>query len=298
MPGANRRSTIVGWHYLIKIQYDLSARIWTPKIERSYLVRQFRRRMHRRPEKFSIPHPCLKSLKRKEGIREHRVIVIPNAYPRLLDTTPNAGTLPEVHSKLHKKHIDQLRCELRDQLGIPRDALVAGTVADLEPSTRLKDLIWATDLLACIRDDFHFVLFGDGLQLNRLKKFSWQTDAAHHIHFMGMPHNTLPNLLGIDFYWNSHLQQPLNSLVLGIMAEAIPVISVLGDGMEQVIHSQQSGLATNLGARDEFARWTKYLIEQPESRYQLARQGAVHVRRHFGIAPMIDGFESIYDWRC
>ena len=203
-----------------------------------------------------------------------------------------------VPSQQHQQSIDQARLELRDRLSMPRDAMVAGAMAHLEPGTRLKDLIWAADLLACIRDDFHFVLFGTGLQLNRLKKFAWQTDAAKRIHFMGLPRNTLRSLLGIDFFWNSHLKTPLDSNVLGTMAEQIPVVSVLGEGMEKVIRSQVTGLATNLGARDEFARWTKFLIEQPEARYQLARQGAEHVRRDFDVNPMLDGFESIYDWRC
>ena len=53
------------------------------KLEPSFLARQFRRRLHRRPEKFSIPHEVLRRLKHKEGIRDHRLIVIPNACPRL-----------------------------------------------------------------------------------------------------------------------------------------------------------------------------------------------------------------------
>ena len=62
-----------------------------------------------------------------------------------------------------------LRKSIRQSLSLPEDARLAITIADLEPRTRLKDLVWATDLLACIREDFHFAIIGTGNQHARLK---------------------------------------------------------------------------------------------------------------------------------
>ena len=72
-------------------------------------------------------------------------------------------------------------------------------------------------------------------------------------------------------------------------------VSVAGPGIDEVLVPQTTGLATNFGARDEFARWTKYLIEQPHSAEQLARQGREHAERNFAAAKMVDAYREIYD---
>ena len=187
-----------------------------------------------------------------------------------------------------------LRKSIRQSLSLPEDARLAITVADLEPRTRLKDLVWATDLLACVREDFHFALIGTGNQLARLKKFAGQTEARDHVHFLGLPESPESYVAAADFYWHSHLQNPLPAPLLAAMAMGIPAISVLGPATESVIEHQTTGFATNYGARDEFARWTKYLIEQTESGSRLARQGQDHVIKNFPFDSMLQGYLELY----
>ena len=80
-------------------------------------------------------------------------------------------------------------------------------------------------------------------------------------------------LAGLDFYWHSHLIEPLPANLLAAMANGIPAISVYGPGTSEIIKHQETGFAVNFGARDEFARWTKYLIELPEQAAKLSSQG-------------------------
>ncbi len=187
-----------------------------------------------------------------------------------------------------------LRKSIRDSLSLPENARLAITVADLEARTRLKDLIWATDLLACIREDFHFAIIGTGSQLWRLKKFARQTEAKDHIHFLGLPEQPESYIAASDFYWHSHLQSPLPGPLLAAMAMGIPAISVLGPGTAPVIDHQTTGFATNFGARDEFARWTKYLIEQTEPGSRLAQQGQDHAAKNFPFDSMLHGYLELY----
>ncbi len=184
---------------------------------------------------------------------------------------------------------------LRANLNLPAKALVAGTVARLIPRTRLKDLIWATDLLTCVRDDFHFLIIGEGTQRNRLGQFAALTESNQHIHFLGEPPEALRILQGLDFYWHSHLLEPLPGNLLTAMALGIPAISVYGPGTTEIIRHQQTGFATNFGARDEFARWTKYLIEQTEPAKQLAAQGQTFVQQNFDNAGLAESYLKI--WR-
>ena len=186
-----------------------------------------------------------------------------------------------------------VRGALRKQLGLPQDTYLAGTVAPLVHRSRLKDLIWATDLLTCIRQDFHFLIMGTGPQLNRLQRFAGLTEAANHIHFISHPEPSL--IQGLDFYWHPHFQEPNSANLLSAMAAEIPAIAVYGEGTEEIIRHQETGFAVNFGARDEFARWTKFLIEKPEDSKVLAQQGRELVEGAFPGNAMVNSYISLYE---
>lgn len=173
------------------------------------------------------------------------------------------------------------RQQLREHLGLDAATKIAGTVAPLIPRSRIKDLIWATDMFSVIRDDFHFVIFGTGSQLERLKRFADCTEAADHVHFVGEPKHAWLMFQGLDVYWHSHMQEPWPLNVLTALAGGIPVVSVLGQGTSDFVLHQQTGFGVNFGARDEFARWTKYLFEQSNSANQISEQGRQYAQQKF-----------------
>lgn len=232
------------------------------------------RHVAKKSEKVFLPHASLIPFVLETGFTKEQVVVASNAAVALPDR-------------------DATREKLLSRIGLTgTSTIVAGTVADLVPATRIKDLIWATDLLNCIRDDFHLVIFGDGHQRQNLQRFVSFTEAESHVHFL--PPEEADSLLGaLDVYWHSHLLHPLPSPLLSAMANAIPVISVYGDGTEEVILHQQTGMAVNYGARDEFARWTKFLIEKPDAARQLADQGKAHVLEKFSLEQMVSAYRAL-----
>ncbi len=246
--------------------------------EKRFLRQFLENRMSRRVERMIVPHKTVKQHLVENGYREPRISIVPNS----------------VVSSVPVNRFESKR-ELLGRIGVPDDSKIAGTVARLHHRTRLKDLIWATDLLTCIREDFHFVIIGTGPQLRQLKRFTALTESKSHIHFLGHPESPETLVAGLDFYWHSHLNDPLSGNLLSAMACGIPAISVLGDGTAPIIRHQATGFAVNFGARDEFARWTKYLIEQTDSAEQLASQGRDHALAQFDKSAMIDGYVRIYD---
>ncbi len=175
----------------------------------------------------------------------------------------------------------------------PQTCLI-GTVARLEPSYRLKDLIWAIDLLCCVRDDVHLFVFGSGSEAGNLKRFGATTASQQHVHFIPTDRSTANDLAALDVYWNAQIESPLQAAMLTAMSLGIPTVSVKAPETEQAILSLTTALGTNYGARDEFARWTKYLLEQPDSAKQIASQGQTHVEQQFPIAAMNEAYRSLY----
>ena len=193
---------------------------------------------------------------------------------------------PEARKRLLAEH------RLRD------DSILVGAYAPLVPAMRLKDLIWATDLLTCVRDDIHFLLIGQGPQLSRLKQFLRTTEAIGHVHFLGRPNNAIETIAGLSAFWHSHLHQSMPNGMLSAMSSGVPVIGVLGEETEELLVHQTTGMGVNLGARDEFARWTKYLIEQPDAARQLARQGQTHLHELLSSDAFVQAHVAEYEQVC
>ena len=235
-------------------------------------------KLSRRVERMIVPHESAKAHLVENGYREERISIIPNAL---------ASTAPVNRNEAKR--------ELRQRLNLPDNSRIAGTVATLHHRTRLKDLIWATDLLNCVRDDFEFLIIGTGTQLRQLKRFAALTESKSRVHFIGHPDSPERMIHGLDFYWQSHLREPVSGSLISAMSQGVPAISVLGEGTETIIQHQATGFAVNFGARDEFARWTKYLIEQTESADQMAEQGRDHVIANFDKSKMVEAYLRIYD---
>ena len=225
---------------------------------------------------YIVPHEEVKKSLVSHQYDQDRISIVPNAL--------GPSTIDRV---IARRKLVQLG-------GFGDHVHIAGAVAPLVPRSRLKDLIWATDLLTCIRDDVHFFIFGRGSQRKRLQRFAFQTEAGHHIHFVDSEVHGFDLVPGLDFFWQSHMNEPLPSAMHHAMQNGVPVISVYGPGTSESIEHQTTGFATNFGARDEFARWTKYLLEQTESGKQLASQGRASMEGKFPVAEMADGYREVY----
>jgi len=272
--------TLASRHLPAAKRIETISRVGMP---RTHVRQMIRNRMAPFEDSVVVPHESLIEHLVDAGCPKQQIAVIP----------PAVSCDPDLSRKDAKNR-------LTNHLGLPDYIYLATTFAPLQPRFRLKDLIWAADLLTCIREDFHLLIVGRGEQKTRLRKFASQTEAGSHVHIL----DTQPRELtasdlftGSDVYWNSSLHTPLASPMLHSMAAGTPVISVLGNGTSDLVRHQETGFAVNFGARDEFARWTKYLIEQKEPATQLQRQGTDCAIGNFSVDRTVDPYAVLYNNR-
>ena len=96
---------------------------------------------------------------------------------------PNGVTPPEMANPIN-------RADLLKELGLPPNARLIGAVGRLWPQKRIKDLIWAADLLKSTRDDSHLLIIGDGPLRERLIRYREQSQSC------GQSHQGIPHLVG------------------------------------------------------------------------------------------------------
>ncbi|MFK7766227.1 MAG: glycosyltransferase family 4 protein [Mariniblastus sp.] len=266
--------------------------------EKRFVRQVTERKMARRVERMIVPHVAVKNHLVENGYREPRIDIIPNSI------SPKRNSVSNVATDRAKG-----RQRILSMLGLPDSVQLVGTVAPLIHRSRLKDLIFATNLLDCAFSEewyaenkpgetapnIHFLMIGKGTQKKQLKRFSILTEAKPQVHFLDHPDSPEEIVAGLDFYWHSHLRDPLSINLLTAMSKGIPAISVFGPGSQEIIRHQETGFAVNFGARDEFARWTKYLIEQKNAGQRLAHQGQTFVQSNFHESDMVESYVGVYD---
>jgi glycosyltransferase involved in cell wall biosynthesis len=171
--------------------------------------------------------------------------------------------------------------------------VLIGAVAGFEHRYRLKDLVWANDLLCRIRRDVHLFIFGSGSS-RALRTFISNTESERNIHLLPPGAADPSSLYGLDIFWNGQTQHPNPAPMLLAMCNRIPVVSTLAAETAESVLPMRTALATNYGARDEFARWTKFLLEQQHSARNLVEQSQKFVERSFPIETMVGAFREIY----
>ncbi|MDB4778035.1 glycosyltransferase [bacterium] len=257
----------------ISSQYKSQVNHWRHELHQWWVSRTALGPIH-----YVASHQIVAESLGERGVREENVTVIP----------------PAVDFELSFAR-DGARQFILDEYGLADNSVIVGTYAPLVPAMRIKDLIWAIDLINCIRDDVQLLVMGNGSQLNRLQRFLRCTAAMTHVHFIGCPTASSKILAGLDVYWNSHLQWPSPPALLNAMQFGVPAVSVHGAETDGIVVHQTTGFSVNVGARDEFARWTKYLIEQKEGARQIASQGQQHVRQEFQSGALGDAYLELYE---
>ena len=180
------------------------------------------------------------------------------------------------------------RCHIRANEG----SWLVGTWNRLSAHTHIKDLVWATALLNVAGISVELLVFGEGPQAHTLRQYAELTEVAAHVHLLDHDWDSIDMLPGLDAYWNSGANRPNASEMLLAMASGVPVISALVPETADLVIPQATALATNFGARDEVARWTKFLLEQSEQRRRLTEQARDFVVDRFPVGQMLQQYES------
>ena len=169
------------------------------------------------------------------------------------------------------------------ELGLPPSARVVSTVSPLAAAARIKDLIWACDLLKCTRDDVHLLIVGDGQQLNDLKQFAGYTEAVRQIHFLGWSQKAREVVGCSDVYCEPSGRYPNSLALYQAVGNKTPV--VVCKDVEKLSHGQDC-LKFPVGARNEIARQIRRLLDEPELAQQISESAQKALGRPTTPSPL------------
>jgi glycosyltransferase involved in cell wall biosynthesis len=186
------------------------------------------------------------------------------------------------------------RRQLMAELGLPENSRLIGLVGGLLLRNRVKDAIWAADLLKVIRKDVHLLIIGDGPHREQLRRFRDQVRIADFVHFLGL-RGDLPRLMPhFDLLWSTSPYEDQSGAILEAMAAGVPVVACDTPGTRDFVVHKQTGFLVPIGDRTGFARHAHQLFEAPSLSRRLGQAGQERALCEFPAEKMILSHAEMY----
>jgi glycosyltransferase involved in cell wall biosynthesis len=186
------------------------------------------------------------------------------------------------------------RARLLRRLGLPADTKFVVAAAAFRPDTGCKDLIWGIDQLKIVRDDPHLLLLGRGPQQAKLERFLSLTEVESNTHFLGERADGPEIVAAADIFWQADLTVFQPDGLLLALANGVPSVAAYGDGTRDLVLPQQTAWVARPGARYEYARWSKFFLEEQERARQLSNQAREYVAMTFPLERLEQEVREIY----
>ena len=186
------------------------------------------------------------------------------------------------------------RDEILAAWNIPPQARLVGYVGRLAKQKRVRDLIWAFELLRSLHNEVHLLIVGDGPEKFALQQFAREIQADQQIHFVGHRDDARQLFPLLDVFWLASDFEGLSNSVMEAMAAGIPVVASDIPPNRELVVPGESGFLVPIGDRAAFAQFTARLLADPELARQLGTAGRERIRTEFSIGKMVDGFVRLF----
>jgi glycosyltransferase involved in cell wall biosynthesis len=186
------------------------------------------------------------------------------------------------------------RRQLLSELGLPEGSRLIAVVGRLARRRRIKDAIWAADLLKVIRDDIHLLVIGDGPHRARLRTFRDQVVIRDKVRFLGRRRDTPRILPHCDALWSPEAFGNPSGAVLQAMAAGVPVVATDIPVTRELVIAESTGYLIPVGDRAALARHTQRLLEDPDLARRLGRGGQDRVAAEFTVEKMVQRHAELY----
>lgn len=140
------------------------------------------------------------------------------------------------------------REQARQQLGLPADALVAVTVARMEPVKGVDIALEAVALAAQELPNLHWLVAGDGSQRPELEARVAELGLQERVHFPGVQRDVAPVLAAADLFLLTSRSEGLPLAPIEALSAGVPAIVTPVGGLPEVVLHHHGGL---VGATSE-----------------------------------------------
>ncbi len=233
------------------------------------------RYLARRADRIAVNSEAVRQFYVRHGLPPEKIEVIPNAVA------------PAELSPVN-------RPQLLEELGLPSGARLIGLVGRLWAQKRVKDAIWAADLLKVIRDDVYLLIVGDGPLRDPLLRFRDQVHIRDKVRFLGQRTDLDRLMPHFDLLFSTSAYEGQSNAILEAMAAGVPVVATDIPGTRDLVLDGTTGYLAPVGDRARFARYANTLLDDAERAQRMGAAGRERAVREFSVERMIERYMAIF----
>jgi glycosyltransferase involved in cell wall biosynthesis len=167
-------------------------------------------------------------------------------------------------------------------------------IGRLWPQKRYRDLIWAGELLATLREDTTLVIIGDGPQSGELLRHRDAVTTPDHVRFAGHRNDVAELLPHADGLWIGSEYEGQSNSVIEAMQAGVPVIASDIPGNRDLVVPGQTGRLVKLGDSVDFARQTNLLLDDRAESERLGEAARRRIESEFAVDAMVGAHIDLY----
>ncbi|MEK6249329.1 MAG: glycosyltransferase [Planctomycetales bacterium] len=189
---------------------------------------------------------------------------------------------------------DRTREQILAELSLPADAKLVGAIGRLWPQKRIRDVIWAGELLTVVRDDVHVIIIGDGPERHRLERFRNNVQLRGRVHFLGHRNDVPQWIEHFDAVWLASAYEGLPNVIMEAMAAGVPVVATDIPGNRDLVVHNKTGYLYPVGDRAALAGWTNQLLENRDEAQSMGSAAQEALAGNYEIQSMVDQHADLY----
>lgn len=186
---------------------------------------------------------------------------------------------------------EEARRELCEKTGVPYDAFIFGSIAELHANKGLDVLIEATYLV----DDVYVIVIGEGEERGSLEKLIADLDLGKRVHLVGFIDNASRYLRAFDAFVLPSRTEALGYVLLEAGMAEVPVIASAVGGIPEIIEDQISGDLFHSLNDLALAESMREFTTSPNTIRHYAEALKAHVQKYFSIEVMVHKTVGLYE---
>ncbi|MFA6112054.1 MAG: glycosyltransferase family 4 protein [Candidatus Latescibacterota bacterium] len=182
--------------------------------------------------------------------------------------------------------------QVREELGIPAEALVIGTLGRLTAVKGQADLLAAFAAVELPRA--WLLLVGDGEERLNLEAQARHLGLEGRTVFAGWRRNVYQVLRAMDIFALPSLNEGMGKALVEAMYAGLPVVATAVGGIPELVEPDCTGLLVPPRAPAELASALALLAADPNARERLGQQARLRATG-YSVTRMVSAIEQVYD---
>ena len=190
---------------------------------------------------------------------------------------------------------ESARDSVRERLGVPKDALVVGSVGRMVPLKNFVTLLKAAEALVPDMPSLYVILGGSGPELPRLQDYAANSQQlAGRVVFPGAVDRVTDLFNGMDIFVLPTLMEGMSNTLLEALAVGLPAVATRVGGNPEVVAEGVCGYLFAPQDVSGLVAHLRALLPDPELRMVLGKAARDRVLRHFSLERMLQRYRDLY----